>query len=62
MAYHIGSNGKSFYLSPSENWQTKSRGSDKDEYQIYVDCVTGKDGLDITTGKVVKTFNQWLNS
>ena len=37
------------------NWQTKSRGTNDQEYQIYKDCVEG-------TGIYVKTYDEWLNS
>ena len=43
-------------------WQTKSRGTNKDEYQIYLDCADDGNGQDITTGKPLKTFEEWKGS
>jgi len=49
-------------LVPNANWQTQQRGSNDAEYQIYLDCAGDKDGNDITTGKPLKTYEQWLAS
>ncbi len=35
---------------------------EKQEYQIYLDCADDGNGLDITTGKPLKTYDEWLNS
>ena len=43
-------------------WQTKARGSNDNEYQIYLDCADDGKGNDITTGKPLKTYDEWLNS
>lgn len=43
------------YLEQSADWQTKSRGDNDSEYQIYVECATA-------LGWVVKTYEEWLNS
>ena len=42
-------------------WQTKSRGTNEDEYQIYCDCVDNGEGIDITTNEPIKTYEEWLN-
>jgi len=49
-------------LVPNANWQTKNRGSNNSEYQIYLDCADDGKGNDFTTGKKLKTFDEWLNS
>ena len=36
-------------------WQTQARGTNNQEYQIYVDCAA-------SMGWVVKTYDEWLNS
>lgn len=48
-------------LIPNANWQTKQKGSLQDEYNIYISCANDGKGIDITTGKPLKTFNEWLN-
>lgn len=42
--------------------QTKKRGSNEDEYQIYSDCVNDGKGIDITTGEPIKTYEEWMRS
>lgn len=42
-------------LLPKEDFQTKLRGDNDSEYQIYVDCAT-------SLGWVVKSYDEWLNS
>ena len=44
--------------------QTKVRGSNNSEYQIYLSCADDGNGMDITTGstKPLKTYEEWLNS
>ena len=49
-------------LEYNEFWQTKSRGSNNSEYQLYLDLADDGQGNDITTGKPLKTFDEWLNS
>jgi hypothetical protein len=43
-------------------WQTQARGSNDSEYQIYLSCANDGDGIDITTGAPLKTYDEWLNS
>ena len=45
-----------------EGYQTKIRGDNYSEYQIYLACADNGKGTDITTGKPLKTFDEWLNS
>jgi len=40
--------------------QTKQRGKLEDEYNIYRTCANDGKGNDITTGKPLLTFDQWL--
>lgn len=42
------------------NWQTKARESDSAEYQIYRACADNGSGIDITTGRPLKSFAEWL--
>lgn len=50
-------------LRPNANWQTQSRGSNDDEYQIYLTFANDGKGGDITRGgKPLKTYEEWLNS
>ena len=46
----------------SEFWQTQTRGSNDQEYQIYRDCAGDKNGNDITTGQPLKTYEEWIES
>ena len=47
-------------LDLEESGMRKMFGRLEDEYQIYLECAKGRDGLDITTGKPLKTFDEWL--
>lgn len=49
-------------LLPNANWQTKQRGSNDSEYQIYRDCAGDANGIDTITGKPLKSYDEWLNS
>jgi hypothetical protein len=43
--------------------QTKLRGTNCQEYQIYLDCANDGKGGDITRGGApLKTYEEWLNS
>ena len=42
-------------LERPEFWQTQDRGSNDDEYQIYVACMRG-------TTEYIKTYEEWLTS
>lgn len=45
------------------DWQTKARGSNDAEYQIYLSCADDGNGGDITRGgKPLKTYDEWLAS
>lgn len=49
-------------LLPKSDWQTQVRGSNDQEYQIYLSCADDGNGVDFTTGKPLKTYEEWLNS
>jgi hypothetical protein len=49
-------------LEMSEFWQTQARGSDNNEYQIYLSCADDGNGIDFTTGQPLKTYQEWLES
>jgi len=48
-------------LLPNANWQTAVRGSNDDEYQIYLSCAKDKNGGDSTrNGAPLLTYEEWL--
>lgn len=50
-------------LEYNEDWQTKARGSNQDEYEIYLSCADDGNGGDITrNGAPLKTYDEWINS
>ena len=50
-------------LLPRANWQTPVRGTNDQEYQVYLDCADDGKGGDITrNGAPLKTYDEWLNS
>lgn len=50
-------------LSRSEFWQTQYRGTNKQEYEIYLSCADDGNGGDITrNGEPLKTFEEWLGA
>ena len=50
-------------LLPNDNWQTAQRGSNDNEYQIYLSCADDGKGGDITrNGAPLKTYQEWLES
>ena len=38
------------------------QGSLEDRYRIYLECANDGKGNDITTGKPLLTFEEWLNN
>jgi len=48
-------------LKYSHDWQTQARGTNSQEYQIYLSGVDKKTGLWLD-GTPVKTYEEWLNS
>jgi hypothetical protein len=67
-SYYIGgtkrphTEDKKMKLEQNEFWQTQARGSNDSEYQIYLACADNGKGIDFTTGKPLKTYEEWLNS
>jgi len=50
-------------LTPNANWQTAQRGSNDNEYQIYLSFANNGKGGDITrNGAPLKTYHEWLES
>lgn len=48
-------------LQQNELWQTKARGSNDQEYQIYLDVADNGKGGDITNnGAPLKTYDEWI--
>ena len=46
-----------------DDWQTKARGSNSQEYEIYLSCADDGKGGDCTrNGEPLLTFDEWLNS
>ena len=43
-------------------YQTQQRGTNDSEYEIYLACADDGKGSDITTGKPLKTYDEWLAS
>tara|TARA_R110002124_G_scaffold124915_1_gene284015 strand:+ start:750 stop:905 length:156 start_codon:yes stop_codon:yes gene_type:complete len=49
-------------LEQNQFWQTQARGSNDSEYQIYLSVANDGTGIDFTSGKPLKTYDEWLNS
>ena len=54
--------GDTMKLEYNQFWQTKSRGSLEDEYEIYLSCSDDGTGHDDITGEPLKTFDEWMRS
>lgn len=48
-------------LIASDTWQTKGRGSNDQEYQIYLSCADDGKGNEFMTGKPLKTYEEWVS-
>lgn len=46
-------------LEYKQFWQTQTRGTNDQEYQIYLSCADDGSGIDITTGEPLKTYEEW---
>ncbi len=42
-------------LQQNDFWQTQTRGTNSNEYQIYVSCAE-------SMGWIIKTYDEWLSS
>lgn len=49
-------------MMPAETWQTQARGTNEQEYRIYLSCADDGHGRDFTTSRPLKTYDEWLNS
>ena len=49
-------------LLPLDTWRTKARGTNDQEYQIYLACADDGNGNSTTDGKLLKTYEEWLAS
>jgi hypothetical protein len=50
-------------LEYQQDWQTQARGTNDQEYQIYLYCANDGNGGDITNnGKPLKTYEEWMAS
>ncbi len=50
-------------LECNSNWQTQARGSNREEYDIYLCCADDGRGGDLTReGMPLKTYEEWLAS
>ncbi len=48
-------------LIPNANWQTQQRGTNDQEYQIYLACADNGQGGDITRGGApLLTYEEWM--
>ncbi|EOV5093558.1 hypothetical protein ACOA8Y_003027 [Serratia marcescens] len=54
--------GYTMQLEQNANWQTKARGDNDSEYQIYLACADDGKGNEFMTGKPLKTYDEWLAS
>jgi len=48
-------------LETKADWQRKARGRNQDGYEIYLDCANDGKGIDITTGKPLLSYDEWMN-
>jgi hypothetical protein len=54
---------KDISLEVKADWQTQARGSNDQEYQIYLACADDGKGGDITRGGApLKTYDEWINA
>jgi len=50
-------------LEYTQDWQTQARGTNDQEYQIYLACADDGKGGDITReGAPLKTYSEWVAS
>lgn len=50
-------------LQQNEFWQTQTRGTNDQEYQIYLTCANDGKGGDITrNGQPLKSYEEWLSA
>ena len=49
-------------LQQNDFWQTQARGTNSDEYEIYLTCADDGKGNDLTTGEPLKSYEEWMDS
>jgi len=50
------------FLEARADWQTQARGTNEDEFQIFVACADDGKGGDITHGGApLPSFDEWMN-
>ena len=49
-------------LEQNDFWQTQARGTNSDEYEIYLVCADDGKGNDWTTGEPLKSYEEWMDS
>ena len=49
-------------LQQNDFWQTQARGTNSDEYEIYLVCADDGKGNDFTTGEPLKSYEEWMDS
>jgi hypothetical protein len=63
MATHKFKGDHPMTLETLDTWQTQARGTNSQEYEIYLACADDGKGGDITrNGEPLKTFEEWINS
>ena len=45
-----------------DDWQTQGRGTNDQEYQIYLDCANDGQGNEFMTGNPLKSYDEWASS
>ncbi len=47
----------------NEFWQTKTRGGNESEYELYLELADNGNGRDITNDNApLKSYDEWINS
>ena len=50
-------------MEQNEFWQTKARGTNSEEYQLYLELADDGNGGDITNdGAPLKSYDEWMGS
>ena len=49
-------------LEVMDIWQTRARGDNDSEYQIYLSFADDGEGNEFFSGRPLKTYDEWLNS
>jgi hypothetical protein len=47
-------------MQSSDFYQIKMRGTNDQEYQIYLSCANDGKGNEFMTGRPLKTYEEWL--